>query len=71
VLTQGNIDHNHIYLREFFDRFPKDVIGGSSKRQSAGREITICWEGGVQVATDLDGTKKLFRARGWIEAFFR
>ena len=71
VHTQGNIDHNHIYLREFFDRFPKDVIGGSNKRQSAGREITISWEGGAQVATDLDGTKKLFRARGWIGSFFK
>ncbi|MDL2398454.1 ASCH domain-containing protein [Rhizobium mayense] len=70
VLTQGNIDHNHIYLREFFDRFPKDTIGGSNKAEKASREITVAWEGGQEILTDLDGSKKLFRARGWIGTFF-
>lgn len=71
VLTQGNIDHNHIYLRDFFDRFPKDAVGGSNKADRAAREISIVWDGGPVVATDLDGTKKLFRGRGWIGSFFR
>jgi hypothetical protein len=71
ALTQGNIDHNHVYLREFFDRFPIDAVGGSNKAEKAAREISIMWDGGPLVVTDLDGTKKLFRARGWISSFFR
>lgn len=71
VLTQGNIDHNHIYLRDFFDRFPRDAVGGSNKEQKAARDISVVWEGGPLVVTDLDGSKKFFRARGWIGAFFR
>lgn len=71
VLTQGNLDHNHIYLRDFFDRFPKDAIGGPNKRERAPRDIAISWDSGAHVVTDLDGTKKFFRARGWIGSFFR
>lgn len=70
-LTQGNIDNNHIYLRPFFDRFPADVVGGSNKSDRAKRDVTVLWEGGDPVVTDLDGAKKLFRARGWTGAFFK
>ncbi|MBY5400273.1 ASCH domain-containing protein [Rhizobium leguminosarum] len=69
-ITQGNIDHKHIYLRNFFDGFPSDAIGGSSKAEKAAREIVVDWGQGT-VRTDLDGSKKLFRARGWIGSFFR
>lgn len=71
VLTQGNIDHHHIYLREFFDRFPNDAVGGSNKAEKAARDISIVWDGGPLVVTDLDGSKKLFRARRWIGSFLR
>lgn len=69
-ITQGNIDHNHIYLRGFFDRFPSDSVGGSNKAAKAPREISVDWGQG-SVRTDLDGSKKFFRARGWIGSFFR
>jgi hypothetical protein len=69
-LTQGNIDHSHIYLREFFNRFPDEVIGGSSRDQKAMRDILIDWGGAAPAETDLDGTKRFFRARGWIKTFF-
>lgn len=71
VLTEGNIAHNHIYLRSFFDRFPADAVGGSNKAALARRELTVDWGGGEPVQTDLDGSKKFFRARGWIGAFFK
>lgn len=71
VVTQGNIDNNHIYLREFFDRFPDDAVGGSNKAERAARDISIVWGGGPLVVTDLDGSKKLFRARAWTGSFFR
>lgn len=70
-ITDGNITHNHIYLRSFFDRFPADAIGGSNKATRAKRDLTIDWGGAEPVQTDLDGQKKFFRARGWIGAFYQ
>ena len=70
VLTEGNIANNHIYLRGFFDRFPQDAVGGSNKASAAQRAVTIDWGGPEPIVTDLDGSKKLFRARSWIGAFF-
>lgn len=69
-ITQGNINHHHIYLRSFFDRFPDDAIGGSNRQQKAARDVTVDWGGGDPVQTDLDGAKQFFRARGWIRTFF-
>ena len=69
-ITQGNITNNHIYLRNVFDRFPPEAIGGSNQGAAADREITIDWGGTSPVQTDLDGTKKIFRKRGWIRDFF-
>lgn len=69
-ITQGNIDNNHIYLGGFFDRFPEDAVGGSNRAAKAPREISVDW--GMDIVwTDLDGSKKLFRSRGWIGLFFR
>ncbi|WP_420005321.1 exonuclease domain-containing protein [Arenibacterium sp. LLYu02] len=69
-ITQGNIDHNHIYLRSFFEEFPADAIGGSNRASAAQREISVDWGGNKVVMTDLDGVKKFFRKRGWIREFF-
>ncbi|MDO5759142.1 MAG: 3'-5' exonuclease, partial [Rhodobacterales bacterium] len=69
-ITQGNIDHNHIYLRAFFDKFPADAIGGSNRVSAAQREVVVDWGGDAVVMTDLDGTKRFFRKRGWIREFF-
>ncbi len=70
-LTEGNIANNHIYLRSFFDRFPADAVGGSNKASAASCEFTVDWGGGDPIRTDLDSSKKIFRARGWIGAFFK
>lgn len=70
-ISQGNIDHNHMYLRSFFDLFPADAVGGSNKSLMAPKTINIDWGGPASVITDLDGSKKFFRARGWISTFFK
>jgi len=70
-ITQGNIDHDHIYLRSFFDRFPHDAIGGSNKSSKAPRNILVDWGADSWIETDLDGSKKFFRARSWIASFFQ
>lgn len=69
-LTPGNIENHHIYLRSFFDGFPDDAIGGSNKTMRAEREISVDYGGDAPILTDLDGTKMIFRARGWIRQFF-
>ncbi|MDQ6436334.1 hypothetical protein RB623_19935 [Mesorhizobium sp. LHD-90] len=71
AVTQGNIDHNHIYLRSIFDRFPADAKGGSNKASAAKKDIIVDWGGPEPVRTDLDGEKKFFRARGWIGSFYK
>ncbi len=43
MLTEGNIEHNHIYLRDFFDAFPKDVVGGSNIAAAAQQTIFEEW----------------------------
>jgi len=70
-ITQGNIDNNHFYLRNFIERFPSDLVGGSNKSESARRTASIHWDGGDPITTDIDGSKKFFRSRGWIRDFFR
>lgn len=69
ALTEGNIKHGHIYLRSFFDRFPADAVGGSNKASIAKRLLTVETSLGDRFETDLDGQKRIFRARGPIRAF--
>ena len=70
VLTQGNLDNNHFYLREFISAFPSEVIGGSNKASAAPSTLTIHWGGVASIATDIDGSKKIFRDRSWVRTFF-
>lgn len=70
-LTLANIDHNHIYLSKHMDMFPKDVTGGSSKRDIAKRNIKLHLHGVGSMDTDIDGSKKFFRSRGPIREFIK
>jgi hypothetical protein len=69
-LTEGNIRHNHFYLRGSIQRFPADLIGGSNKAEKASKEAIIDWGGPSPAMTDIDGGKQFFRGRGWIKQFF-
>ena len=69
-LTDGNIRNGHIYLRAFFDQFPPDAVGGSNKDSLADRLLIVETGAGNTFETDLDGSKRFFRARGPIKAFF-
>lgn len=70
VLTQGNINNNHFYLRDIWAAFPADCIGGANASTAAPRSLTVRWGSGDPTVTDLDGKKKLFRKRGWVREFF-
>nr|WP_309504530.1 3'-5' exonuclease [uncultured Roseovarius sp.] len=70
VLSQGNLNNNHFYLRDIWTTFPDDCIGGPNAATVAARSVTIDWGGCNPVLTDIDGKKKLFRKRGWVREFF-
>lgn len=70
VLSGGNIRNNHMKLASLMHSFPRDVIGGSNKTEAAPRNLEIDWGGPEPVTTDIDGTKSIFRARGWVRRFF-
>lgn len=61
-LTEGNVRNGHFYLRECRDLLPTDCIGGGSKAELR-RSVTVQFEPGPTVDTDVDGTKMLFRNR--------
>lgn len=70
-LTQGNINNNHFYLRDFWTAFPENCIGGTNASTAAPRSLTIWWGSSDPIVTDLDGKKKLFRRRGWVRKFLK
>lgn len=70
MLSGGNIRNNHMKLGAFLHAFPQDVIGGSNKSDAAPRQLEIDWGGPETVRTDVDGTKSIFRARGWVRRLF-
>jgi hypothetical protein len=70
-LTQGNLNNNHIYLREHLDFFPADAIGAANAHDGEGTLLTLHFEGLPQpVETDIAGDKKIFRCRGDVGRFF-
>lgn len=69
-LTGGNVRNNRISLSRILNAFPQDVIGGKNKSEAAPRQIEIDWGGPQPVLTDIDGSKSIFRGRGWVRRFF-
>lgn len=67
-VTGGNIRNGHIYLP--LDFFPDDAIGGSNKASAAPGEITVVFQPGMTVQTDIDRTKRILRDRAAVPDFF-
>jgi hypothetical protein len=67
-VTGGNIRNHHFYLPLEF--FPADTIGGSNQQSAAPRRLTVRFEPGQTVSIDIDGTKRILRARGVVRDFF-
>ena len=42
-ITLGSIGNSHIYLRNFFHRFPADVIGGTLAFKTPGSKARTIW----------------------------
>ncbi len=69
-LNEANIRNSHFYMKGFIGRFPANLIGGSNKAAMAPKTATVDWGGAIAEETDIDGTKGIFRKRGWIGRFF-
>ena len=69
-ISDGNINNNHIYLRNIIDFFPDDTIGGKNKTESAPRTLSIKYDTDIEVETDIAGDKKIFRSRTGVKNFF-
>jgi hypothetical protein len=69
TITQGNINHSHIYLTGIMNLFPDDVMGGKNKKDAAPKAVCVHW-GDDMVYTDIDSEKRMFRRRGWLRRFF-
>jgi hypothetical protein len=70
-LTQGNLSHDHVYLRARLDFFPVDAIGAPNARDGTGTLLTLHFQGLPEpVKTDITADKKMFRCRGPWRDFF-
>ncbi|MET4693616.1 hypothetical protein [Endozoicomonas lisbonensis] len=71
VITQGNLNNNHIYVRNVVELFPPECFGGSNRRELASQLITLHLDKAETVKCDIDGTKKIFRDRRAIGQFLK
>lgn len=69
VLTQGNINNGHFYLRTAASLLPEDCIGGSNRTQM-GKAVTVRFSPGATTQSDVDGAKMIFRCRAEVRDFF-
>jgi hypothetical protein len=70
VLTQGNLNNNHLYLSKVINLFPAESIGGPNESQ-LGIQLEIHCGIVEPVFTDIAGDKKIFRKRSWVREFFQ
>ena len=74
AVTDGNIEHKHIYLSGHHDFFPKESYGASNGKERLGVPLTLNVDGLANpVETDLasrGGQRYFFRKRGWVRRFF-
>ncbi|HEX9960699.1 MAG TPA: hypothetical protein VGB00_07200 [Pyrinomonadaceae bacterium] len=71
TLTQGNLNNNHLYLKDAWQLIPDDVVDGGNESESASRTLEINYGSSKTIITDVAGDKKIFRKRAWVREFFR
>jgi ASCH domain len=70
-ISDGNIKNHHVYLRSVLPFFPTDCVGGCDETQIAPRSVTLVFEGGPTISTDIAGPDKLGREERSAHYFFR
>ncbi|KQQ15546.1 hypothetical protein ASF59_14570 [Methylobacterium sp. Leaf121] len=79
-LSEANIANGHFYLRSILEFFPPEAVGGSDKTQTADQLLTVRYQPGLTVNTDIAGPNRdslqkrsshlFFRDRASIRDFF-
>lgn len=69
-LTAGAIRNSNITVRNALHLLRDTAIGGPNRRAAAARGLTIIFEPGETVETDVAGDKMLLRCRGAVSDFF-
>lgn len=67
TLTNANVKSKHIYITAARHLMPRDVVGGSRKTDLASRLLTVVFEPGQTVQTDIPSDAKTGSPRN----FFR
>jgi hypothetical protein len=70
-VSQGNITNSHVYLRSVLSFFPTDCVGGSDATQSACHSLTVSFDGGTPLSTDIAGPDVQGRKGRSAHYFFR
>ncbi len=70
-LTEANITYGHFYLRSILDFFPPEAVGGSDGTQAADRLVTVQYQLGRTVDTDIAGPNRASRQKRSAHYFFR
>jgi len=69
-LTDGAIRNHNLSVRQALHLIPDDAIGGGSRAFLAKGAITVVFDPGTAVETDVAGDKLLLRCRGEVGDFF-
>jgi len=70
-ISEGNIKQHHVYLRSVLSFFPTDSVGGSDESQRAARPLTVAFDGGPTISTDIAGPDLHAREGRSAHYFFR
>lgn len=70
VLTDGAIRNGNLSVRTALHLLPEGVVGGSNRDSAAARRVTVVFDPGETVETDIDGDKMLLRCRGAVSDFY-
>ncbi len=71
TLTEANLDHDHLYITQARHLLPPDVYGGDRKSDPSSRLLTITFEPGQTVQTDVPNGRNFFRERSAVADFFQ
>ena len=69
-INGANLRNDHIYLRDAAFLFSSTVIGGGNKSDLADESLTVEFQPGRTVETDIAGDKMIFRERSAVKDFF-
>jgi hypothetical protein len=71
LLTKGNLNDNHFYLKSCMNMFPPVAIGGKNETEQATLKLKVRPAFAEEMMTDVDCTKNIFRTPGWVGKLFK